>query len=422
MRYLGPLVFASALAVSPGRAQAETGAGCTRGLKSALAELGCEARAALAGTSRGAITVGVLGTPSSPPLAQGIAPLAAAYVAAGLGSGAVAWPLVDDSGHGRFAGSGRDVLEVRPGIEDGRLALTVSGAGRSVVVRRRIDAEVRRFLPPVALRPAGIRRVAAIDADTVALACGDASDSGGALVATIGRTNVTVGVLASSGFTERARYEQRALGPVAPAPLREPLASAWFTPYGTVDFGLTDRPHAKRWVLGHEPVDLAGTLAWPGGGCAVLDGLAIVPRAAPCRKTDTGPADTHLTGSLDALAGATVVSRGGSTRIVRAGRRSEDGSVLVSDGTSEAKLEHAGAQLALGDLDGDAQPELVTSLDTLDPKADAVVVLTWTGAGLGERFRVAVPGGVRALAVCPALPDRMAPIAVASAGALWVIE
>jgi len=49
-------------------------------------------------------------------------------------------------------------------------------------------------------------------------------------------------------------------------------------------------------------------------------------------------------------------------------------------------------------------------------------VYTWINSGLAERFRVTVPGGVRALAVCPTLPDRMAPIAVASAGGLWMIE
>jgi hypothetical protein len=360
--------------------------------------------------------------PTTPPLAPGIAVLAAANIALALGSGASAWPLAEDAARlARFKDGGRPLVVVRPGLEDERLAVTVDGGGRHFVARRRVDAEVRRFLPTVPLVARELKRLGTIDSDTVALACGDQADSGAASVATVGRTFVTFGQLSPAKYEPGARRELRELGPVAPVPLREPLASAWFTPDGALELGLSDRATAKRLRPGGA-VDLAARLVWPGGGCANLEHLLIAPAVVPCAKGEPVLHDPPLREPLDAIAGAVIVSPGGHARLVRAGRRAEDGSVVVTDGAHEVRLEHAGAQLALADLDGDGAPELVTSIDTLDPHADAVVVYSWLGAALTERFRLPVPDGVRALAVCPPRAERMSMIAVASAGGLWVVQ
>ena len=109
-------------------------------------------------------------------------------------------------------------------------------------------------------------------------------------------------------------------------------------------------------------------------------------------------------------------------RLIRAGRRASDGSVTLTDGEREVRLEHAGAQLAVGDLDGDGEPELITSVDTSEPSQDAVVVYAWRGNALEEKLRVALPTGVRALAVCPQGPSSMAPIVVATSNGVWVIR
>ena len=72
----------------------------------------------------------------------------------------------------------------------------------------------------------------------------------------------------------------------------------------------------------------------------------------------------------------------------------DDGPAYVPDGGF-------GAQVAAYDLDQDGTPEIVT---TINGEGDAIVVHSWSG-GTTEptpRLRLPAPGGVRALAVCPA--------------------
>jgi hypothetical protein len=49
-------------------------------------------------------------------------------------------------------------------------------------------------------------------------------------------------------------------------------------------------------------------------------------------------------------------------------------------------------------------------------------VYTWRGSTLEEKLRVALPTGVRALAVCPEGASAMAPIAVATSSGVSVIR
>jgi hypothetical protein len=184
--------------------------------------------------------------------------------------------------------------------------------------------------------------------------------------------------------------------------MREPIASAWLPEPGVLEFGTTDRARALR-VDGRlvKLRELDAWLPWPGGG------------AVPTTEIGT---------TIDAVAGTTVVTKAGETRRVRAQRR-PDGTALVTNGKQTTELVHVGAQLALGDLDADGEPELVTSVDTLDPASDAVVVYTWTeGRKPAERLRIPAPGGVRALALCPPRATQMAPIAAAVGESLWVVE
>jgi hypothetical protein len=97
--------------------------------------------------------------------------------------------------------------------------------------------------------------------------------------------------------------------------------------------------------------------------------------------------------------------------------------VLVDDRGRRARISGVGAQLAIGDLDGDGQPELVSGSDTLDPAADALVVHTWQDDGkLVERLRIGVPSGVRAVAICPPESAGQAPIAVATGDGVWIVR
>jgi hypothetical protein len=441
MTRLLPLAFAFALATAPCRAPpAEHRGASTRGPSGSLSALACELARAVAPNAVDAVVVGVAAPPSSAtPFKPEIAVEMAVKLALALGHGASAWPLAEDRARlARFL-SPRPLVVVETHLAAGavetsarvfapRAAPTepraLGPAGEPVLLvsnRHVLDAEARRWLPPVPVALHELVRVGASDGDVVALACGDLDGTGAASVVSVGRTFVTFGKLTGSQYVAGARREARELAPVAPVPLREPLAAAWITPERTLELGSSDRAHASRVAAGRA-FELDARLPWPGGGCAALDGLAISPRPVGCTKDEHPRAEALGSEPLDAIAGAVVVARDGSARSVRAGRRASDGAVVLSDGRHTARLEHAGAQLALADLDGDGAPELVTSLDTLDPKADAVVVYSWLGSALTERFRVAVPAGVKALAVCPEVPERMAPILLATGLGLWAVR
>jgi hypothetical protein len=428
------VIFAGvpASAAPPARAEPP----CTSA-PSALSGLACELARAVRVQAANAVVVGLAPTLSpSTPLKPGVAVALAVKVALALGPGASAWPLAEDRAHLTHFSSPRPLVVIQPKVETDMLVASLElfapsatpsthAAGQlepsvRLSAKRGFDAEVRPFLPPIAIAARELVRLGPAESDVVALACGDLDGTGVPVVASIGRTFVTFGTYRAGKYAVLSRREERELAPVAPAPLREPLGTAWITPARTLDFGLSDRAHAVR-LRGTQAEALAARLPWPGGGCANLAAPFVAPRAVRCSKDEPVVSGPALSEPLDALAGASIVSRAGDARLVRAGRLAS-GAVVVTDGGREIRLDHGGAQLALADLDGDGAPELVTSLDTLDPHADAVVVYSWLGSVLNERARVPVPAGVRALAVCPAPADRMPSIVLATNDGLWVIR
>jgi hypothetical protein len=372
----------------------------------------------------------------STPLKPGVAVALAVRVALALGHGASTWPLAEDRARLAHFASPRPLVVVTPRLDGDALAASLelfapiatpstnTAPRLDALVRldakRALDAEVRPYLPSITLAAREVTRLGPAESDVVALACGELDGSGVTTLASVGRTFVTFGTYRAGKYTVLSRREERELAPVAPVPLREPIGTAWITPAHALELGLSDRAHAVR-LRGTQAETLEARLPWPGGGCANLDPPLVVPRAVRCAKNEPSISAPALPEPLDALAGASIVSRAGDVRLVRAGRLAA-GAVVMTDGAREIRLDRAGAQLAVADLDGDGAPELVTSLDTLDPRADAVVVYSWLGSVLNERFRVAVPAGVRALAVCPAPADRMPNLVLASSDALWVIR
>ncbi len=438
MRACVPLFLAVIFAGPPAGATAPTQgeAPCTSE-RSTLGGLACELGRAVRAQAADAVVVGLAPTLSpATPLKPGVAVALAVKVALTLGRKASAWPLAEDRAHLAHFVSPRPLVVVTAKLEGDALvgsleffapAATPPTGGNTrmdpsvrLAAKQGLDAEVRRFLPPIALAAREFVRLAPGESDVLALACGDLDGTGVPVVASVGRTFVTFGTYRAGKYTRISRREQRELAPVAPAPLREPLGTAWITPARTLDLGLSDRAHAVR-LRGAQAEALAARLPWPGGGCVNFDAPLVSPRAVRCSKDEAVVTEPGLAEPLDALAGATIISRAGDARLVRAGRLAS-GAVVVTDGAHEIRLDHGGAQLALADLDGDGAPELVTSLDTLDPRADAVVVYSWLGSVLNERLRVPVPAGVRALAVCPAPADRMPSIVLATSEGLWVIR
>ena len=302
-----------------------------------------------------------------------------------------------------------------------------------------LDAEVRAYLAPIPIVTASVDRAKNFEGDVVALACGDLDHDGSIEIVAVSRRRVTterlrggrVRPIVSRAFTD--------LAPVAPAPLREPIGFATLVaPTGgpwLLDVGLTDRARSVRLDGDLRVVASFPGVAVPDGGasaCTRLAGLVITGPLVSCVPGDPAPIAGSVGGQYDAFASARLVSARGRDYAVWAGR--ERGALeLRDDAGHRSGLESVGAQLAVGDLDQDGEPEIISSLDTLNPLEDAVVVRSWRrdapvppGAGpsarLFESLRIPAAAGVRALAVCPPDGPGHTPFVVATADEIWVVR
>ncbi|HEX6764283.1 MAG TPA: hypothetical protein VF103_02370, partial [Polyangiaceae bacterium] len=244
---------------------------CTRGSGPALGELACEIARVLGESARRALVVALPPTGDGalaprPELGSRLADL----VAGALGAEASAWPTVEPPQR-MFAlpWKTRPLVLVRTQVEGDRTRATadlfasyprlwqrVRGEKLGPLVHgvseRGIDGEVRAYLPRIPLAATNVHRATGGDPDVVALACGDVDKDGSLEVATIGRRRVTLGRLRDGVYRAFASRSLGELVPVAPVPLREPIASAWIPEPGVLEVGTTDRARALR---------LDGTLA-----------------------------------------------------------------------------------------------------------------------------------------------------------------
>jgi hypothetical protein len=416
---------------------------CPNGRGSAIAELACEIAHALSGkVPGGALTV-------SAPLGSDVKPLADAKLMSRVTT-VVAGALGVKSSTELATLSRARTLAAEPGtlvhlvleIERGEIRLTADvypvpksfwdrvrdpepNPSAHAFASRRLDAELRSFFPPVPLVAKHVDKATSDEQNPVALACGDVNGDGALELVLVGRSRVQMGRIRSSRFAVASTVSWTQLSPLSRAPLREPIGSAWIESGRFVDIGLSDRLEAVRLNGSFAAVAKLGhRLPWPGGGCAKIQGLGVRPEMEPCVASDGAARLARMDKPADAVAGALVPRRTGEARLVRAERVSNESTVVLRDDAGRsAKLEGAGAELAVGDLDGDGQPEVATSADTLEPTGDALVVSTWQDDGrVVERFRMAVPGGVHAIAICPAEGTGLAPLALAVPGELWVVR
>jgi hypothetical protein len=325
------------------------------------------------------------------------------------------------------------VVFVRPRIERGRLLVTadVHPVPATVWARVRnpspgpvahafaeapIDAEVRSFLEPIQLAsPLAVTRGQAFESGVVALGCGDLDRDGALEIVSVSSERVTLVRLRNGKAHPEIARGWKDLSPMDPTPLREPVASAMvgrterLDTYATFEaiVSISDRFRAARLDKNLELVAPYAGFAVPDGGsfsCARFEAPTITGPLEQCGTGTLPQRRSSVGGRYDAIAGASLVSADGKPFEIWAGR--EDGVVEIFDDAGHAStITTAGAQLAVGDLDQDGLPEILTSLDVQRGTNDAVVVYTWDRSKKQpvERLRMPVAAGVQALAVCP--PD-----------------
>lgn len=297
-----------------------------------------------------------------------------------------------------------------------------------------IDAEVRSYLAPLPLTSANVERGKHFESDVVAVACGDLDQDGSPEIVAVSRRRVTTLRIKGGRVIPLVSRAWPDLAPVAPAPLREPIAFATIieglapSP-AFLDVGLTDRAKSVRLDGELHVVASFGGLAVPEGArsaCTRLSGITVTGPIGPCLPGDPAPLAHAIGGVYDAFASARLVSSQGKPFSVWVGR--EKGVVELRDESGRKVLiEGAGAQIAVGDIDQDGDPDVMTSLDTMNPFDDAVLVRSWSRASqsngsLRDVLRIPAAAGVRAIGVCPPDGPGRAPFVVATTDEIWVVR
>ncbi|MDB4993096.1 MAG: hypothetical protein JWM74_528 [Myxococcaceae bacterium] len=323
----------------------------------------------------------------------------------------------------------RATADVYPVMSNGwdRIRVPVPPPRAHAFASAPIDAEVRAFLPPILLEQATIHKAHHDEGEVLAVGCGDIDGDGGMEIVVVSRTRVALGGFRQGKFAPRKIAAWSALSARVPVPLREPLAGVAFQPrafggglyVGTTERGgvALDESLVVRSALRGIPTTTStgDACVRPNPAESAFEGdvasCSLVVRDQVVRAASPTP-------RYDAIATAEVAMKSGKSRRIVAARELT-GKLRIKLGDDIHVLEGAGAQLAVGDLDLDGEPEIVTSLDGAD---DAVQIHS---VGAGEprlRRKIPAPAGVRALAVCPP-EERGVPALVAVVGPeIWLVR
>ncbi|MBX3184142.1 MAG: hypothetical protein KF915_16065 [Polyangiaceae bacterium] len=407
--------------------------------KSALGGLGCELRAALGAQSAALVMHGELVTDLTIPRSEALAARLTRVVAGALGarvhSGAVprgAAELTARSAR-RFVylelRLTRHALEVSADVYEpargfwARVRAEASEPKAHAFATRPIDAELRSFLPSLPLVASAPLKVPSPEAEVVALACGDLDGDQAPELAVVGRGAIQVGRVRGGRFVASASRPWRALSPLAPAPLREPIGSARIQS-GLLDVGSSDRARGLRLNPDLSPrLTLAAPIPWPGHGCVNLYEHWLGREEVACAPEDDSISLPGYDHRGDTLAGARLVDAEGRLRSFRALRGASTRRADLKSERGTASVPEVGAQLTMGDLDGDGVPEIVASLPTRVAKDDALVVYSWREPSPPkERLRLPAPGGVRAVTACPAEATQRGVVVAAVGSELWLFQ
>lgn len=286
-----------------------------------------------------------------------------------------------------------------------------------------VDAEVRTFFSPVLLEQASLHKAHHDEGNVLAVACGDIDGDGGMEIALISRVRVSIGHLrgksGQEAFVASKRSDWTALANASPVPLREPLAGAAFAS-GALYAGTSDRGGVE---LGPDLTTRGALSGIPIGGsrCARIDpaAAAFAGDSRSCSALSDASALAMPLAHFDAAAVAPIVDAKGTERAATAARDA-DGKLVVRFGTGTRTFDDVGAQVAIGDLDLDGVPEIVTTRNVAAD--DSIEIWSYDGSQTRERKKIPAPGGVNALAICP--PEATgAPALVAVVGSeVWLVR
>ncbi|HLK41196.1 MAG TPA: hypothetical protein VKU41_30805 [Polyangiaceae bacterium] len=367
----------------------------------------------------------------------------AALLAGCIGAGARAHPQTAQLATARaLAGRASALVYVQTEIARGDLRVTVdvypsmgnawdrirnplpSPTGHAFATVK-VDAEVRSYLSPLLLEQASISRARTDEAEVSALACGDFDGDGGNEIVLVSRERVALGRIRDGAFVVERAASWGTLGPKLPVPMREAIGGA-VVQTGRIAIGTTERGGVALSSDFGKHDALAGIPVWGGDGPVCLraepsagsfDGAPI--DCAPTR--DIRPKMAVPAPRFDAFAATTASDAAGVPRLVVAVRE-PSGKVRLKCGDASAQPDGTfGAQLALGDLDEDGVPEIVTTGDGPD---DGITIGSWDPfkGDLRPRLHVPAPAGVRALAVCPPEARGEPALVAVVGGEVWVIR
>ncbi|HEU5074794.1 MAG TPA: hypothetical protein VFU02_11480, partial [Polyangiaceae bacterium] len=227
---------------------------------------------------------------------------------------------------------------------------------------RPLDPELRSFFAAVPLVASTTTLASPPERSPVALACGDADNDGSYEVAFVGRRRLALGRFRGDRFVATAAKEWAELSPIAPAPLREPVAGVQIRPGVGVDVGLSDRANFVRLDASLALTNSSTRRIPHAGSCLDLVGHRLQPKLVRCVPDDPAPGAYPAVNLDGAVASATLLTKEGTpVTYVAAFQATDDSIVITSRGKPLARVEKAGAQLALADLDGDGNPELLSS-------------------------------------------------------------
>jgi hypothetical protein len=322
------------------------------------------------------------------------------------------------------SGELRVTADVYPVVANGwdHVRLGLPGATSHAYVHSPIGAEVRSYLPPIRLEHATVEKFAHDAGQVLAVACGDLDGDGANDLALVSDREVMWGFLRAGHFVAVRRAAATSLGRRAPVPWREPLATASVAP-GVLRVGWSDRKAVSVGadLVGSAP--LAG-LPLPGAtsACALPNAArGAFERIVACARGESEPTvsrSAKLPALFDAAAFLELPAGAGASvyAIVRAPLGVLH--VFRPDG-DPIEIEDVGAQVALGDLDEDGAPEIVTTREKGD---DVLSVGTLRGGAMAPRISWPAPKGVDAVAICPAAENE-APSVVAAVGSeIWLVH